>query len=60
MAVTTDTSAGAAIRPFHLGIPEAEVQDLRARVAATRLPEKETGRAPLGHAGPRPLLGDRV
>ena len=42
MAVTTDTSAGAAaVRPFTIEIPEAEVADLRARIVATRLPEKE-------------------
>ncbi|HEU4796799.1 MAG TPA: epoxide hydrolase [Pyrinomonadaceae bacterium] len=31
-----------AIRPFHVNIPEAELTDLRRRIAATRLPEKET------------------
>ncbi|MBO0873006.1 MAG: alpha/beta fold hydrolase [Pseudonocardia sp.] len=42
MAVTTDTSASAtAIRPFRVDIPEAEVEDLRARLAATRFPERE-------------------
>ena len=36
------TTAGAtAIRPFRVEIPEAEVEDLRARIVATRLPEKE-------------------
>src|SRR6266849_820127 len=39
---TTESSAGAtAIRPFTVEIPEAEVEDLRARIVATRLPEKE-------------------
>ena len=43
MAVTTETPAGAtAIRPFTIEIPEAEVEDLRARIVATRLPDKET------------------
>jgi pimeloyl-ACP methyl ester carboxylesterase len=43
MSVTTDKSAnGAPIRPFMIEIPEAEIQALRARIAATRLPEKET------------------
>ncbi len=31
-----------AIRPFHVNIPEEELTDLRRRVAATRLPERET------------------
>jgi pimeloyl-ACP methyl ester carboxylesterase len=31
-----------AIRPFHINIPEAELADLRQRLAQTRLPEKET------------------
>src|SRR5688572_28934795 len=30
-----------AIRPFHLNVPEAELADLRRRIEATRLPEKE-------------------
>jgi pimeloyl-ACP methyl ester carboxylesterase len=43
MSVRTERSAnGAAIRPFTIEIPEAEIQALRARIAATRLPEKET------------------
>jgi pimeloyl-ACP methyl ester carboxylesterase len=43
MAVTTERSAGAtAIRPFRVEIPEAEVDELRRRIAATRWPEKET------------------
>ena len=42
MAVTTERSAGAtAIRPFTAEIPEADLDDLRARLAATRWPEKE-------------------
>jgi pimeloyl-ACP methyl ester carboxylesterase len=42
MAVTTETSAAAtAVRPFHVDIPEAEVEDLRSRVLGTRFPEKE-------------------
>jgi len=40
---TTERSAGAtAIRPFTIEIAEAELEALRARVAATRWPEKET------------------
>jgi len=42
MSVTTEESAGAAaIRPFTVEIPEAEIAALRARVAATRWPHKE-------------------
>jgi pimeloyl-ACP methyl ester carboxylesterase len=32
----------AAIRPFHVNIPEAALADLRRRVAATRWPDRET------------------
>ena len=43
MAVTVETPAGGAtIRPFTIDVPEAELEDLRARVAATRFPERET------------------
>jgi pimeloyl-ACP methyl ester carboxylesterase len=31
-----------AIRPFHVNVPEADVADLRRRLAATRWPDKET------------------
>ena len=31
-----------AIRPFHVNVPEAELTDLRQRLAQTRLPDKET------------------
>jgi pimeloyl-ACP methyl ester carboxylesterase len=31
-----------AIRPFHVNVPEADLVDLRRRVAATRWPDKET------------------
>ena len=42
MSVTTEGSAGAtAIRPFTVEFPEADVEDLRARIAATRFPERE-------------------
>jgi pimeloyl-ACP methyl ester carboxylesterase len=30
------------IRPFHVDVPDAELTDLRRRIAATRWPEKET------------------
>src|SRR5215471_15715189 len=35
----TDTTS---IRPFHVNFPEAELVDLRRRVAATKWPERET------------------
>src|SRR5499425_3262343 len=42
MSVTTEESSGAAaIRPFTVEIPEAEIEALGARVAATRWPHKE-------------------
>src|SRR5882672_11874603 len=31
-----------AIRPFQVNVPEAELTDLRRRIVATRLPERET------------------
>src|SRR5262245_64682406 len=31
-----------ALRPFHVDVPEAELSDLRRRVLAARLPERET------------------
>jgi hypothetical protein len=43
MAGTTAESADTkAIRPFRVEIPEAEIEGLRARIAATRWPETET------------------
>ena len=43
MAATTARSPGATtIRPFTVEIPEADLDDLRARIAATRFPERET------------------
>ena len=42
MAVMTERSADdTTIRPFTIETPEAELEDLRARIAATRFPEKE-------------------
>jgi hypothetical protein len=42
MAGRTENSAGAtAIRPFTFEIPEAEIEALRARLAATRWPSRE-------------------
>src|SRR2546423_9362929 len=43
MSVPTENSAGAsAIRPFTYEAPEEELESLRARIAATRFPDKET------------------
>jgi pimeloyl-ACP methyl ester carboxylesterase len=48
MAITEQTRdetvvvAGEEIRPFSTQIPEADLEDLRARLKATRWPEKET------------------
>ena len=43
MAVATERPAGkTAIRPFTVEIPQADLDDLRARVVATRWPNKET------------------
>jgi pimeloyl-ACP methyl ester carboxylesterase len=41
MSVVAEKSADTAIRPFGIDIPEADVADLRARIRATRLPDKE-------------------
>jgi hypothetical protein len=46
MAVSTianpsTSSAGGDIRPFRVEIPQADIDDLRRRLAATRLPHKE-------------------
>src|SRR5262245_63364176 len=39
---TAEQTTEAAIRPFQVDVPEAELTDLRNRVRAARLPEKET------------------
>jgi pimeloyl-ACP methyl ester carboxylesterase len=39
---TAKPAAPPAIRPFTIDTPEADLEDLRARIAATRWPEKET------------------
>src|SRR5580693_1130300 len=41
MSVTTEKSGATAIRPFHVDIPDEALEDLRRRIAATRLPSKE-------------------
>jgi hypothetical protein len=53
MAVMTERSAGdTTIRPFKVDIPEAELEDLRARVAGTRFHRDRRA----GHSlHPRPL-----
>ena len=40
MTNTVETAVG--IRPFHVDVPDAELTDLRRRIAATRWPERET------------------
>jgi pimeloyl-ACP methyl ester carboxylesterase len=47
MSVTTEQSGATAIRPFHVEFSNEAVDDLRRRIAATRLPSKE-------------LVGDRA
>ena len=43
MAVTVERSTGdTTLRPFTIDFPETDLEDLRARMAATRWPEKET------------------
>ena len=42
MAVTVERSAGdTTIRTFTIDIPDADLEDLRARIAATHWPERE-------------------
>jgi pimeloyl-ACP methyl ester carboxylesterase len=38
----TVTAGATEVRPFTVEIPEADIEDLRARIAGTRFPEKET------------------
>jgi pimeloyl-ACP methyl ester carboxylesterase len=38
----TPTAQNTAIRPFVVDVPQADLDDLRRRIAATRFPEKET------------------
>ncbi|TCM42795.1 epoxide hydrolase family protein [Kribbella sp. VKM Ac-2568] len=44
MAITVGSANvdSAAVRPFRVEVPEADLEDLRARIRATRWPEKET------------------
>ena len=41
--MTTTSRGAAAIRPFRIDIPEAELADLRSRIANTRLPQPAPG-----------------
>ena len=41
-ATTNDATDSTAIRPFQIDIPAEAIDDLRRRIQATRLPEKET------------------
>jgi Epoxide hydrolase N terminus len=41
-ATTAKPAEAAAIRPFTVEFPEADLEDLRARIAASRFPDKET------------------
>src|SRR6266508_4323820 len=41
MSVTTEETTAAGIRPFTFEVSEEEIEALRARIAATRWPEKE-------------------
>jgi pimeloyl-ACP methyl ester carboxylesterase len=50
MAVTTESSAGAtAVRPFTVEFADSAVEDLRARISATRFPEREPVEDPIVH-----------
>lgn len=40
-ALATPTAGDAAIEKFHISVPEAALVDLRARIAATRWPDRE-------------------
>jgi pimeloyl-ACP methyl ester carboxylesterase len=42
MALLADVAQAAAIRPFHVNTPEADLAELRRRIDATRWPERET------------------
>ena len=51
----------AAIRPFHVNVPEAELAELRRRIETTRWPEKETVTEPnFSQRGASPNWGQGV
>ena len=41
-SATAAAEGDSAIRPFHVNVPEADLVDLRRRIAATRWPDRET------------------
>ena len=41
-ATTTKPQGDTTVRPFTIEVPDAELDDLRARLVATRWPDKET------------------
>src|SRR5260370_3876153 len=41
-ALYATTAVDVSVRPFKVDVPEEQLTDLRRRIAATRLPEKET------------------
>src|SRR5262249_21005165 len=43
--VSAAVETGTEIRPFHIDVPEATLDDLRRRIAATVWPEQETDRS---------------
>ena len=42
VATSAQTTNATAIRPFTVDVPQPEIEALRARLAATRWPDKET------------------
>ena len=61
--ITEEPTVATAIRPFTVEFNQADIKDLKARLAATRFPEKEpvddsiAGRATQDGPGARALLG---
>ena len=66
MALQGFESSGTAIRPFRINVPQADLEELRRRILATRWPDKETvvrsvaGRAARHASRPRAPLGNRL
>jgi pimeloyl-ACP methyl ester carboxylesterase len=42
IATVAATNHGSSIRPFHVNVPQTDLDELRRRILATRWPEKET------------------
>lgn len=42
LAAPTATTQNISIRPYHVHIPQAQIEDLKRRIAMTRWPDKET------------------